>query len=302
MRKKILSSALLIFILTFAFLFSSLSVAAGEAYSEADSNTPPLYELPEVSKDCNRFFFIMPDEWYNDCSDSAGIYWWEGKDAPGMWPGYKAYKADAENVYYYDVPKDVTTIIWNNFVDGGYDLQAEIYYKLRQTLETKVDNYEESDWGYGSYCFYPEGVESLNGMVFVVDTVNTIYSEATDIPRPQCGEWFYYYGNGEYGVTPCKNDSRVFSDDAQDLIALFEQSVFVIGDADDDAIVNITDVTCVQKHIAKVDTDIFTKSADANSDGKLDIKDATLIQKHTASFDIDESIGESMPLFKQLGN
>ena len=40
-----------------------------------------LATLPEVAEGCNRYFFYMPPQWYNDYAETAGIYWWENTGA-----------------------------------------------------------------------------------------------------------------------------------------------------------------------------------------------------------------------------
>lgn len=147
-------------------------------------------DLPDVAEGCNRYFFLMPDELSNEYTDTAGIYWWEGTDACTSWPGYEAHKADADNVYYYDVPKDVEVIIWNNNLDGGADNTQDIYYHAIQTVNIGTVCYDK-----GENEYYPDGVPSFDGMIFVIDfdkiMAGKLYLD---------GDWFYYYGNGEYGT------------------------------------------------------------------------------------------------------
>lgn len=253
------------------------------------------YEItPEVIEGYNRYYFYMPEEWKNEYTDTAGIYWWEGSETPDEWPGYEAHKADAGNVYYYDVPRDVTLIIWNNFVDGGVDPKAEIYKYAVQTKNICTEFYfpEESD-------FYPEGVESFDNMIYVTDPYYNPVSQFNG-KLTFWGEWFYYYGNGEYGTAPDKADSRVYTDVAPDLEKMFEESTCIVGDADDNGSLNVRDATTVQKHIAGLESDIFTKPADADRDEKLTIRDATLIQKHLASLDINSEVGESIRIYDDV--
>ena len=81
-------------------------------------------ELPAKADGYNRYYFYMPENWLNEHATTAGIYWWEGTDACSSWPGYVANPTDVEGLYYYDVNQDVTTIIWNNAIDGGTDPEA----------------------------------------------------------------------------------------------------------------------------------------------------------------------------------
>lgn len=157
-------------------------------------------DLPPVKEGCNRYFFLAPGDWYNEYkyTCTAGIYWWEGADACTEWPGYKAHKADISNVYYYDVPKDVTTIIWNNYIDGGSDNTQDIYYESKQTINLSTEGYAPEE------CeLYPEGIESFDGMIFVIDPdkkSTSHYEEKFSFE----GDWYYYYGNSECGIYPQK--------------------------------------------------------------------------------------------------
>lgn len=58
-----------------------------------------------------------------------------------------------------------------------------------------------------------------------------------------------------------------------------------MGDVDKDGFVEIYDATCIQKHIAEIDTlsGISLRNGDVNRDGKCDIEDVTTIQKYMAS-------------------
>ncbi len=145
------------------------------------SNYEIAYEpLPQVKEGYNRYFFLAPDDWFNEQTDSIGIYWWEGTDSQTAFPGIKAKKADAENVYYYDIPEDVKTIIWNNYIEVPDPIDLPMHQFARRTaLIHTQDN---------------------KGKISVVrpnwqDTANF------DEWYPPC-DWYYYYGEGEYGVAP----------------------------------------------------------------------------------------------------
>ncbi len=182
MTRKITSFMLAVLMLLSVCIIGTGSVSAESA------------ELPPVAEDCNRYFFLMPEEWYNEYTDTTGIYWWEGTDACTSWPGYKAHKADADNVYYYDVPKDVEVIIWNNYVDGGADKTQDIYNAQQQTVNIGTVCYDPEENEY-----YPDGVPSFDGMIFVIDPDKTSTSVMAGKITWE-GDWFYYYGNGEYGT------------------------------------------------------------------------------------------------------
>ena len=198
MSKKILS-----IVLALVLVLSMGTVALFTASAD-------LADLPEQPADTYRYYFYMPDEWLNESTETtgntAGIYWWEGTDACGGWPGYAANKADVEGVYYYDVPTDVTTIIWNNFFDGGADSSAPYYADAIQTRNIGTEYYDA-----GESDLYPEGTENFDGMIYVTDF--NIYDKNDYSGKLQFGgEWFYYYGNGEYGTSQVKGESDVRTD------------------------------------------------------------------------------------------
>ena len=184
MSKKLMSVILV------AVLVLSMGTMAMASVSAA--------ELPAKEDGYNRYYFSMPETWYNEYATTAGIYWWEGTGKCDAWPGYVANKTDVENIYYYDVNADVTTIIWNNAIDGGTDAEQAIYTAAYQTKNIGSEYYDPDE-----SANYPEGLPSFDEMIYVVDESKT---EVNDFSGKStfAGEWFYYYGNGEYGYTPEK--------------------------------------------------------------------------------------------------
>lgn len=210
----------------------------------AENVVTSLEALPAVKEGCYRYFFMMPDDWFNEYTDGAGIYWFEGSENCGYdWPGYKAHQADAPNVYYYDVPKDVPWIIWNNYIDGGKDTTTDLYKKARKTGMVDTDYYES-----GENNHYPEGLSGFDGMI-----VLPIPPSANSWSVVFSGEWYGYYGNG-----------------------------YLSGDADENRVFNIRDATAVQKHIAGIAllSERGVRLADFDLNEKVNIKDVTSIQKN----------------------
>lgn len=229
---SVLLSALLAFSMT-AVAFENVSAAIDEN---------GCYVPSENVEDTNRYYFAMPEEWYNEYTDTAGVYWWAGTDACGAvdgtggtvtWPGYKAQKSSVNNVYYIDCPKNVPTIIWNNYLDGGQDKEDPKYLEAMQAADTHAEYYSDGDSDlYDSYWF-EEMEESFNGdksalgdfadnffieeeygfgfsfnfdnMIYVVDPSKT--SENFEGRKTYVGDWYFYYGNGEYGTYPTKEES-----------------------------------------------------------------------------------------------
>lgn len=248
-----------------------------ENVTEPATDVPPATEDQETGT--NRYYFYKPGYWFeNEYSDTVGIYWWEGTDACSSWPGYEAKKGDVEGVYYYDVPKDVKVIIWNNFVDSGADpvWMGEFTY---QTVNIGTEYYEPED------CpVYPDGTTSFDGMIFVTHTIVSTSEWGAKVINE--GTWYYYYGNGEYGITPEKGDKFYTGSFQVDVpsSADYEDIFYILGDVNYDRKLNIKDATAIQKYVAKLNAfandQIFL--ADFNEDGTVNVKDATTIQKKIA--------------------
>ncbi len=80
---------------------------------------------------------------------------------------------------------------------------------------------------------------------------------------------------------------------AQDIPYILLDSV-LLGDANGDGYVNISDVTDIQRAVAEMDTldDLRKKAADINGDGVVTIDDATFLQTYLAEFETTFPIGE----------
>ncbi len=70
--------------------------------------------------------------------------------------------------------------------------------------------------------------------------------------------------------------------------------VEILGDANEGGIVNIKDVTAIQKHVAGIEilSDTGEKLADADQSGEVNVRDATAIQKYLADIPTSYPIGE----------
>lgn len=69
-------------------------------------------------------------------------------------------------------------------------------------------------------------------------------------------------------------------------------SIFILGDANGDYVVNIRDVTAMQRHLAGFPTaEPFSEAAaDLDGDG-VSVSDATLLQQYLADFETDVPVG-----------
>ena len=158
------------------------------------------------------------------------------------WPGWKMKKGDQVNLYTSQVPKNTASMIFSNFIDGGMDTKYPEYDAAMQTKDlTQLEYIGEGDsdyfpkefWDYiyntyyedmaddpnfkieefGDYAknfFYSADDDSiyhyLDDMVFVVDTVNTDRAAVSPVSGKAGldGAFYFYYGNGEFGIWPTK--------------------------------------------------------------------------------------------------
>ena len=145
--------------------------------------------------------------WYNDFNvldghTYAACYWWGGTCDPESnysagWCGYRAEIADEEQgIYYIDLPDDVTTIIWNNGVNGGMDSTLPIYYKAAQTVDTNAEGAYEGD--YDSLPYGSPDPDYFENCIYIIDPDQVSVNALTN--KQTCGaNWYVYYGNGCYG-------------------------------------------------------------------------------------------------------
>ena len=228
--KKLLSIILSISMLLTASAIGVSAILGETGEYIADENTETY-----------RYYFWMPEDWYNEYSDTAGVYWWYGTDACATkdniwWPGYKANKSQEENIFYVDCPTDVPIIVWNNYLDGGTDTEAYIYTKAMQATDARVEYYSDGDtdiydtefFKYVEDSFYGDkstlgkyadnffideeydlGISfTMDNMIYVIDLSKTVENFSGKLTH--MGEWYFYYGNREYGSYPLKEDAEKY--------------------------------------------------------------------------------------------
>ncbi len=219
--KKLISILLAVLMLasTVAVGVSAYSVTEVDVFT-ADQAIEEHELLYGEEVETKKFYFLMPngkngelgdDEtipesfgkfaptWYNKDASTAGIYWWNtGVADPLAWAGYLPSGVDENdpNIYYANVPTAATTIIWNNGVDGGMDSTLDIYYSAAQSVNIGAEYYDA-----GESDNYPDGTETFDGMIYVIDPDLVSINELS-LKQTCGGEWYYYYGNGCYGFNP----------------------------------------------------------------------------------------------------
>ena len=235
MKKKLVS-----LLLAGSVVASMAAIASVSASAIIDSNG--CYAPGDnVKCGTHRYYFALPNTWMSEYSDSAGAYWYNGTDACNAvdgsggdlkWPGYKAqrdeYKSSSYGLYYVDCPTDVPQIIWNNYTDGGEDKEAPIYLTAKQSNDANTEFYVADDSDLYDQDWFDEMEESFNGdkaklgdfadnffydkvydLGFALNFDNMIFVAPAE-PNGEnfqgkptyIGDWYFYYGNGEYGTYP----------------------------------------------------------------------------------------------------
>ena len=195
MSKKIISVVLAVML-----MISMISVAMVSVSAQVDADGR---YVPGEGTETYRYYFYMPDDWTSEFTSEAGVYWWAGtdncqalgEDTGAPWPGYGMHQGDVANVWYVDVPTDVTTIIFNNALDGtdpaSESFDPALHEAATQTVDIACEYYDP-----GESENYPDGTENFDNMIWVPnsepDTVDD-YGQ-----RKFGGEWYYYHGNGVY--------------------------------------------------------------------------------------------------------
>ena len=160
-----------------------------------------------------RYYFLRPDGTNGETAKTGEVYdkgmyvpswgkrttsathiYWENTERldPESYIGYAAMRADSDYVYYADVPDFVTSIKWNNGIN--YKESDALWQWAHETFNIACEYYDvgESD-------NYPMGLDSFDNMIFVIDPDQrpwAVYGE----PGAEPGEWYYYYGDGCYGL------------------------------------------------------------------------------------------------------
>lgn len=241
MKKKLVS-----LLLAGSVVASMAAIASVSASAIIDSNG--CYAPGEnVTCGTYRYYFALPNTWLSEYSDTAGAYWYNGTDACGAvdgsggdlkWPGYKAqrdeYKSSNYGLYYVDCPTDVPQIIWNNYTDGGEDKEAPIYLTAKQSNDAPTEFYVADDSDLYDQDWFDEMEESYSGdkaklgdfadnffydeeygLGFAMNFDNMIFvvpaepnGENFQGKPTYNGDWYFYYGNGEYGTYPTKEEAE----------------------------------------------------------------------------------------------
>lgn len=315
--KKIIS------ILLAVALVASVAVVSANAFSAFDEEAEHLkdaiaaYEA-ETGEEVPtyRYYFQIPNgsngpvkqvddevgsvgdhakSWINEYNEGyCSIYYWATGSFPtqSTWTGYVAEKLEGvPNVYYADVPQKVLTIIWNNGVDGGTDVENPLYFYRAQTKNLKIEYLDPGEWEE-----FPDGLDSFNNMIYIVNPDDMSVEEYSGAQT--CGgRWYYYLGDGCYSETDggvCCNPDHYdadgnhvgYQEPATEPETQEPGPAKLLGDVDGDGFVTVLDATKIQKYKAAIlteeDIDVSLPVADVDTDGFVTVMDATRIQKYRA--------------------
>ena len=146
------------------------------------------------------------------------------------------------------------------------------------------------------------GNEAISDIIFS-DTITTVeeyaFMNCTSLETVTIGKTVTQiadsaFNNDSVLTIACYYDSCAHNfAKAQNIPFILLDSV-LLGDANGDGYVNISDVTDIQRAVAEMETldDLRKKAADVNSDGVVTIDDATFLQTYLAEFETAYPIGE----------
>lgn len=290
--KKMISILLAVMLMVSVAVVSAHAEYAPEDSYTVSADTPTAEEAIAAAGGTAtiKIYFQAPESWYNKFNTLEGtdygqicIYWWSGvgttwpNGATVHWVGYKATLEDKENrIFSAHVPAAGTPLVlWNNGVNGGMDKDAEIYNYAAQVKDINIEGADEGD-----YDTIPEGADSFDGYISIPDPSRTSVNPLSGVEECET-DWYCYYGNGCYG------NYAPDSDNYHGRIANCvnpEHHHLVPGDVNNDKVVDIDDVTDIQRYLVGLED--FTAdqkdAADVDSDNYVSIMDATRIQRYLA--------------------
>ncbi len=102
-------------------------------------------------------------------------------------------------------------------------------------------------------------------------------------------------------VICCFSGSRAQEFAAEQGISCLVLDEALLGDANADGIVNIADVTAVQRHLSELEeiSGFLRPLANVNGDDRLDVSDATLLQRYLAEYDMDCPVGQPVTDYRE---
>lgn len=160
--------------------------------------------------------------------------------------------------------------------EGIAEIPAQCFYGCAALQQVVIP---DSVTAIGDRAFM--GCSRLSSVI-IPATVTSIAGNAFD----GCGNIVIY----------CTKDSfaRHYAKENKIAYVVTDADMFILGDANGDASVNISDVTTIQRHLAGMEKikGLSLQAADADQDGVLNISDATYLQMFLAQYAVSNPIGE----------
>lgn len=214
---KKLVSVLLISLLIMSTVVSTAAYSTDESRLAVEGAVQADENLDEIAT--NRYYFLMPDgtngqknpyendaenygkyvaSWYNEYTDTPAIYFWNENSIffpdDNSASNTSVIKGDSDCVFYADVPKSDTAIVWSNNVEysGASD---PMFAYARYTVSIPCEYYDA-----GESDIYPDGVDGFDNMIYVLHAPTSSTDRLPSSSNEFIGEWYYYYGDGCYGT------------------------------------------------------------------------------------------------------
>ncbi|MCH5304704.1 MAG: starch-binding protein, partial [Ruminococcus sp.] len=207
-----------------------------------------------------------------------------------VWPGYGAVyfgtNEQGVDLYYCDIPKLHTNIIWNNAGNNAQTVDIELDgvndFFTASTSKNSEGKYPvtSSVWDYELPTESEETtepIESSNNTTTAETSADTTVSESSEETT-----------TSEIIETTTETEITESSTKVEETSTSFV-SRYKLGDVDLSGTIDISDVTIIQKYIVLLQplTDEQLMLADVDGNGYVSIKDASLIQRYIAKIITD---------------
>ena len=188
---------------------------------------------------------------------------------------------------YFPVEEITATSVWSvNLNTDLAGLSAASYSVKITDLATGEEFIRDSaDTGlYGSdawgkyISFRPPTAASFSGKSYLVEVEHLTDSDGLPLMLTYTIHFFSY-------SDPVEIDGVLCTADRYGVLHNADESI-LLGDANSNGVVNVSDVTCVQRYLGEyIDLPLRGKfAADVDGDGKVTISDATKLQRYLAEF------------------
>lgn len=272
--------------------------------SDDDDNNDDIVNTAEKT-----VYFTTDLNW-----DNVHYYTWGSSLIPAKWPGTKAelYKTTAtgEKIYKAVVPAGVSYIIFNNDVYGeqtvDITLSENIDFYTTTDSTGKINEVQQNIYNVNEGVYNEEEYSEATTTATTTDSTTIVTEPTESVPIPSdstepvtkpvvtepAESTNSTSENTEATVTGTEPNSATTTtpsttkpnNTTQSNTTVTTPTTKLLGDTNLDGIVNIKDVTTLQKFLAKLMdlTEDHLSVSDTNKDGRVTISDATTIQKKLA--------------------